>query len=252
MQHPMDMTGRRILVTGASAGIGRETARFLSRLGAEVVCVGRSAERLQETLGELEGTGHAAEEFDLSTGDAIVPWLRDLAGRRGPLSGLAHCAGIQKLGAVRTMNAALLDEMYRTNAVSAALLVRAFQLPGCAVPDSSIVLVSSAAAVIGLPANGAYAASKGALLAMVRTFAMELVKSRIRVNAVVPGLVETGMAQRSRDAVPPEAFDRLVQNHPLGIGRPEDVAYAIAFLLAPTGRWITGSSLVVDGGLTVA
>jgi NAD(P)-dependent dehydrogenase (short-subunit alcohol dehydrogenase family) len=249
MSHPMDLTNHRIMVTGAEFGIGRETARFLSRLGAEVICVGRDAAQLQSTVASLEGTLHSCEPFDLATGDAIVPWLKDVVQRHGQLHGLAHCDEQQIYQPLADLTSVSLQEIYQTNAVSAAQLIRAIQQPDCAASGASVVLLSSAAAIVGLPTSGAYAASKAALLAMTRAFAMELVKAGIRVNAVVAGLVNSD--ETTPDVMTPEAFQALAAKHPLGVGQPEDVAYAIAFLLAPTSRWITGTSLVVDGAWTI-
>lgn len=94
--NPMSLTGRTILVTGATSGIGKATAIYLSKLGARVVASGRNQERLDETLVALEGEGHIGRLFDLADLDAIVPWLKALCAEIGPLNGIAHCAGVQR------------------------------------------------------------------------------------------------------------------------------------------------------------
>lgn len=250
MQNPMAMPGWPIMVTGASSGIGRDTAVLLSQLGARMLIVGRDPERLQETFTRLEGTGHAVEAFDLSVGDAILPWYREVVGRFGPLRGLAHCAGIQSFHPLRILSSATLEKLFKINTVSAALLTRAFQQPNGFQAPASIVFVASTAANLAVPANAAYGASKAAVISMARSFAMELVERGIRVNSVVPGLTDTEMVQRARDGMTPEAFQGMVDKHPLGLGQPRDVAHAIAFLLGETARWITGTTIVVDGGLS--
>jgi len=239
------------MVTGASSGIGRATAVHLSQLGARVVIVGRDRPRLDETLRMLVGSGHFAESFDLSSGDEILGWVKRLVELQGPFDGLAHAAGIQSYHPIRVLTAATMQEMYQANTVSGAMLVRGLLQPGCMNPESSIVLVASTAAILGVPANAAYGASKAALIALARSMALELIGKRIRVNCVAPGLVETEMVQRARDVMPEEFFQAMVDKHPLGIGQPLDVAHAITFFLAPTSRWITGTTLMVDGGLSV-
>src|SRR5579863_10193868 len=189
----LDLSGRRILVTGASSGIGRQTAITLSELGARLILTGRDAGRLEATKQRLAGEAHVVEPFDLSQGDAILGWLKKVTDAAGPLRGLVHCAAIQSLVPLRVMTAAAMESMYRANAVSAALLVRAFQQRDCFSPPASIVLVASTAAFLGVPANAAYGATKAAIMSMCRSFALEVVDRGIRVNCVAPGLVETEM-----------------------------------------------------------
>jgi NAD(P)-dependent dehydrogenase (short-subunit alcohol dehydrogenase family) len=245
---PMDLSGRCILVTGASSGIGRETARMLSRLNARTVLVGRNAERLQETLDSLEGTDHLVSVFDLSAVEEIPGWFKSVTSRTGPLHGLVHSAGMQLTLPIRSTSAAKLDLIMRTNFYSAAMLSRGFCQRGCYLPGSSVVFLSSIMALHGRASISAYSASKAALEGLCRSLAVELAQDKVRVNCVAPAMVQTEMLGRLREMLSEEQMGAIEKMHPLGFGTPSDVAGAIAFLLADTGKWITGTTLVVDGG----
>lgn len=247
--NPMDMSGRSVLVTGASSGIGQAVARLMAGLGARVAVSGRDSDRIAATLAALPGEGHHAAPFDLSDLAAIPAWIKALAGVMGPLSAIAHCAAVQETRPIRGFDVDFFTETLRTNLGSALALAQGFRVRGCHAATASLVLVASTTAIKGAAGNVVYAASKGGVLAATRSLALELVRDGIRVNAVLPGLVDTPMADRFRALVPAEHFERVVDLHPLGLGRPEDIAHAVGFLAADTARWITGTTLTVDGGL---
>ena len=138
----------------------------------------------------------------------------------------------------------------RVNFTTAVMLVKAFRQKGCCSRGSSVVLLSSVAGLTGRPAISIYAASKAALIGFSKAAALELAPEGIRVNCVAPGYVATEMWGDVSETLTGEQFEAIRAMHPLGIGNPRDVAYPIAFLLAETGRWITGTTLVVDGGYT--
>ncbi|HEY2014896.1 MAG TPA: SDR family oxidoreductase [Bryobacteraceae bacterium] len=250
MTNPLELSGRTIVVTGASSGIGRDTARLIGELGGRVILVGRNQERLTETLGLLAGEGHRAETFDLSLADEIPAWLKGLSESVGPLHGLVHSAGLHKLTPLRVLNSRTVEELGRVNVGAAIGLAKGFSRKGVCAPASSIVFLSSVAGMTGQAGLAAYSASKGAVIALTRTLAIELAKENIRVNCVAPGVVTTEMGQGLLRMLTAEQRADLEAKHPLGFGNARDVANAVAFLLAGTGRWITGTVLVVDGGYT--
>ena len=135
MLNPMDMSGRRILVTGASSGIGRETAIFLSQLGVQLILVARNTERLESTKNDLSGSGHLLEPYDLEKIDDIPSWLKKITDRVGPLSGLVHSAGIHLAKPVRMLKHAEVQKIYDINVGAVIGLVKAFRQKNVCLPN---------------------------------------------------------------------------------------------------------------------
>lgn len=246
--NPMSLDGRTILVTGATSGIGRATAVYLSKLGARIIASGRNQERLDGVLAELAGDGHQGRIFDLADLDAIVPWLKALCTEVGPLNGIAHCAGVQATRPIQAVKPDFVMDVLTQNLGAALMLAQGFRLKACHGTPASLVYCSSSAALKTAPGNVVYASSKGGIVSAVKGLGVELVRDGVRVNAVAPAMVDTPMSDQFRTVLSEDNFKRVVDMHPLGLGRPDDVAAAIAFLLADTSRWITGSILCVDGG----
>ncbi len=246
--NPMDLSGRRILVTGASAGIGRDLCQLLDGLGARLVLNGRDHTRLDDTLGLLSGTDHVLAPFDLTDLDAVPAWMKDLA-RDDPFDGLAHCAGVDVLRPIRAFDQAFFDWILRANLGSALALARGIRQKDVRAPGGvSVVFLASTAANTHSAGNIVYAAAKAGVISAARSLAVELLGDGIRVNCVEPSIVMTDMTRRNFDKLTDQQVQGLEALQPLGFGQPRDVAHAVAFLLADTGRWITGTSLVVDGG----
>ena len=246
--NPMDLTGSTILVTGASSGLGREICVLLSRLGANVVLVARDSERLTQTLEMLECGNHRIESYDLCDVEGIPRWLKGVAEHTGPLHGIVHSAGVHAMGPVRFLKPASLHELMQINLTAAVQLTKGVRQKGVCGTPASVVFLSSVMGLVGQAGVSAYCASKGALIALARALAVELAPEQIRVNCVAPGHVRAGMGAPQQSHLTAEQVAAIEARHPLGFGEAEDVAHATAFLLARTGRWITGTTLVVDGG----
>lgn len=205
---------------------------------------GRDRARLASTLEALAGEGHVTIAADLDRQEDID----HLVAHVGVLDGMAHAAGISRLVPLRLVNRAHLDDMFSSNTFAPMLLTRGLLAKRIAA-QGSLVFVASVASHIGPMASSAYAASKSALLGMVRSLAQEVAKNGIRANCIAPGYVRTPLLDGLQGSG--GNMEGLFELTPLGMGEPEDVAYAVAFLLADASRWITRNYFVVDGGLTV-
>ncbi len=244
------LKGKRILVTGASSGIGRSTSQWLSTLGAEVVLCGRNQERLQQTHASLVHGSHSIAVHDLDDVDGIPEWLSGLADKVGPFDGFVHAAGIAGYMPVRFCRAKSVEDMFRINYLSGVLLAVAFRKNGVHRKPGSVVFLSSASALVGQPGISTYSATKAAIIAFVKCSAGELAGEDIRVNCVLPGHVRTPMADSVERLLSADQIEQLRSKHLLGFGEARDVAFSIGFLLSDAARWITGTALTVDGGFT--
>ncbi|MCW2243742.1 SDR family NAD(P)-dependent oxidoreductase [Azospirillum canadense] len=254
MRNPLDLTGRRVLVTGASvdSDIGRELCRTLADLGAALTLVGRRADALEATRALLaEPERHCVAPFDLTDLDAIPGWMKRLAEADGPFHGLVHSASEQGYSVLRQVNRAQFERYFTLNVGAALMLARGFHQKGVFAPGGgAIVYVGSVAGLKGQKGRSLYAASKAALVSVAQSLALELADRKIRVNVVAPAVVLGAKAEKQFAMLPAEQNAALAAAHPLGYGIPQDVADAVAYLLADSGRWITGTALPVDGGFT--
>jgi NAD(P)-dependent dehydrogenase (short-subunit alcohol dehydrogenase family) len=249
VEHPLNLTGRRLLVTGAASGIGLATCQLLSRLGGRIVAIDSNAEGLARALPTLEGTGHDSRCFDLREIERIPALVLEIATGGGPLFGMVHAAGVSCIQPARLLEPSRYRDVLLINTEAALALARGFQNKKASDPTGgSIVFISSVMAFSGSPGAAAYGMTKAALTGLAKSLAVEFAPRKIRVNCVAPGFVNTPMFDRVSASWEPEQRLQVEAEHPLGLGEPSDVAGAIAFLLADTGRWITGSVLVVDGG----
>lgn len=240
------LDGRRILVTGASSGIGRACAVMAARLGAEVLLTARRKDALEATAGMLpEGAPCCIMPGDISSTEFVAT----LAERFGRIDGLVHAAGIGPMCPVGMQTAEHVEGVMRTNYLAFLELVKTYSRRKYRADKLSVVAVSSVAAKVGWAGVSAYAGSKGAVCASVRALAMELAPKGVRVNAVCPSNIRTPMFEAgAADMNGEESIRRILDKQPLGLGDPEQVAAPVCFLLSDAASFITGIDLPVDGG----
>lgn len=251
MINPMDLTGKRILVTGATGGIGRETALQLSRLGAKVVISGRNVEKLQETYEMLEGQGHYKYIIDLDDIDSLEAILKRIAAECGAFNGYAHCAGVAHMRPLKMTKKKNIVDMMNPNFFAFIEIVRCMTKKGCFEDEGSIVAVSSIASIQGKQSKVCYSASKGALDAAIRCLVCDLKKKKIRINSVMPCWVNTIMYKGYLNRYP-DTFEvqEIKEKQYMGVTEPKEVANTIAFLLSDAAKTITGTSILIDGGMS--
>jgi len=245
----MDLNGKNILVTGASSGIGRETSILLSKLGANVIALARNEEKLDETLSELEPGNHRKVIYDLWKPEGIGRVFEDICTDGLKLNGIVHSAGISLTMPLQFLRPEHFREIMEVNLYSFIELVKHFSKRKMNDGGGSIVAISSISGRVGARGLTAYCASKGALDSAIKALALELAPRNIRINAVAPGIIATPIYEGLKDIVNDESIEeRIKKRQVLGIGRPSDIASAAAFLLSDASRFITGTSMVVDGG----
>ena len=243
--NPISLQQRRILVTGASSGIGRACAVKASQLGASIVLTGRRAAALKETQSFCHGDGHVVIAGDIASPDFIT----ELVNRAGKIDGLVHAAGIGPMCPIGMLTQENVEAVMRTNYYSFLELMKLYSKRKNRADKFSAVAVSSVAALSGWGGVSAYCGSKGALSASVRALAMELAPKGVRVNAVCPSNIRTPMYESgASDMNSEESLRELIRKQPLGLGEPEQVAWPVCFLLSDAASFITGVNLPVDGG----
>ena len=245
------LQGRTYLVTGASSGIGKATAVLLSECGARVLINGRDESRLNETLVQLSGSGHLAFAAPLETADQTNDWLKSVLDASGPMDGVFHCAGIELIRPARMTKQAQLNEVLGSSLFAAFGIARALSSKNAMVDGGALVFMSSVAGSTGQVGMSAYSAAKAAIDGMVRSLACELSSRQIRVNSVAAGAVQTAMHERLTKGSGDDAAQAYANSHLLGFGEPQDVAQAALYLLSPASRWVTGTTIIVDGGYMV-
>ena len=249
MINPMDLSAKRILLTGASSGIGKAAAIHLSRLGANLQLVARNEDKLNETLKALDGSGHKIYPFDLNNIEGIEELVRNIVLENKALNGMVHCAGIADMRPLQMTKYDFIHKMFIINFFSFIELVRVFSKRDNYIENASIVGISSVAGSNGIKSKVAYCSSKSAIDGAIRSLSVELAVKKIRVNSIIPGFIKTEIYDQYIKNAGNEAFEKNVLTRQYsGIGETQDTSNAIAFLLSDASKFITGTGLIVDGG----
>lgn len=245
--NPFSLEGKTILVTGASSGIGQATAIECSKLGAKLVITGRDAERLQQTFDQLDGNGHKQVIAELTSGDDV----NRLVSESPELNGLVLCAGKGILLPLQFCDEEKFIDVFKTNFFSPVELLRLLTKKKKLQKWSGVVFVSSiGGSGIFATGNAVYGTSKAAVNSVVRFYANELASKKIRVNSVNPGRVNTKLIESGKESEEQRLAD--IAKYPLKrYGEPVDIAHGIIYLLSDAASWVTGHSLVIDGGITI-
>jgi tropinone reductase I len=245
-ESPWQLRGKTALVTGASRGIGRAIAEELIALGADVMMVAREPAQLADTAEALGATAIAA---DVTTADgraAIIAAVR----ARGPLHVLVHNAGSNVRGPLTSYDDATIERLLALNLTAPLLLSRDLHPALREAGGASVVHIGSVAGHLALATGVAYAAAKAGIAQVARTLALEWAADRIRVNAVSPWYTRTPLVEPILGK--PDTLAAILARTPLGrIAEPREIATAVAFLAMPASSYVTGQTLIVDGGMTI-
>ncbi len=252
MKQLIDLTGKKIIVTGASSGIGKAVAEMLGDLGAQCILIARREERLQEVTKSMGGgQTHRYYVFDLENVEQIGELVKRVVSEVGPLDGMAYCAGIPGTQPLKVNKTAYMQHIMRVDFLAYYEMVRCMIQKGNYRNPCRIVGVSSVAASYPGKGQSAYGAAKAAMDAATKSLAVELYKKGICLNTVRPGCIDTEMHQSFQSGTGIDLMDSITQSRQfLGIGQPEDVAGIVAYLLSPAARLMTGVNIAVDGGFT--
>jgi NAD(P)-dependent dehydrogenase (short-subunit alcohol dehydrogenase family) len=247
MYNPFSLSQKTILVTGASAGIGKSIAIECSKMGANLVITGRNEERLSQTFSLLDGDAHQKITADLSLEEDRGKLVDCLP----KLDGIVHVAGIVKPKPFKFVNRNELDAVLDINFYAPVLLTNQIFRKKKINKPASVVFISSISGVkVSFVGGTTYSASKGALNGIIKGMALDLAPKQIRVNTVIPGMIDTGIFDES--GITNEDLEKDKKKYPLGrYGKPEEVAYAAIYLLSDASAWTTGSNILLDGGFTL-
>ena len=245
MNNPFSLSGKTILVTGASSGIGRGIAIACAGMGAQLILTGRNITRLQETLTSLEGEGHSYIAADLTDAKERTALVEQLPA----LHGVVHCAGVGSRVPCKMLTQEDIDHVLKPNTEAPMLLQAELLAEKKVQKGASVVIIASAAANMPVAGNAVYSASKAAMVAYAKCLAQELSPRQIRVNSISPTMVWTDLALVGASA---EQLTEAEKQYPLKrYGQPQDIAHLAVYMLSDASQWMTGSDVQITGGSQV-
>lgn len=239
------LKNKTILVTGASSGIGAGVSYDLASMGANVIVSGRNKERLYDVFKSLPIGMHEYYVSDLLSLNSIDEMVSNLP----VLDGLVFCAGIVKTMPVRNIQDTAIEEIFQTNIISSIQLCKRLLRNKKIAKGGSVVFISSVSTFNVKIGNSLYSATKGAVNSFAKAMALEVAPLKIRVNCIQPGFIQTGLLNSG--IISQEQLDTYIAKHPLGLGIPSDISNGCIYLLSDASRWMTGSIITIDGGLTL-
>lgn len=240
----MNLAEKKILITGASSGIGRQTAIDISKAGATVIVTGRSEQRLNETMTMLEGKNHIMLVADLLHYQNFPSLIEHLP----LLNGVVFAAGITGHLPTKFIGNNDIEQYFAINFNAPVLFTASLLRKKKIAPKASIVFLSSIATRYPYFGGALYSSSKAALEAYSKSLALELAPKGIRSNCISPSFVQTPMVEEAGKTISNEVLEKFEKMMPLGFGQPTDVSNAILYLLSDLSTWVTGSNLVLGGG----
>lgn len=233
------------MVTGASSGLGMQTAVSASQMGAQVYITGRNEERLKNCLGSLAGDGHRMVLADLTKNEDIERLTDELP----RLHGIVYSTGISDLLPAQFIGESAIKKTFDISFNATVLLnARILKKKKIQRNDASIVFISSISTRYPFVGGAMYVSARSAIEGYARVLTVELAKRKIRVNCVSPAFVKTPMLDQTASNYSSEAVDKIEERQVLGLGEPEDVANPIVFFLSDAARWVTGTNLILGGG----
>jgi NAD(P)-dependent dehydrogenase (short-subunit alcohol dehydrogenase family) len=247
--NPISLKNKKFLITGAASGLGKSISILLSQLGAELILVDINEDGLDDTIKSCE-TNSKKLILDLTNTENIRSKIEETVLEFGKIDGLVHSAGVSYLSPLKFIDKETTTNVFLLNTYAAIELSKIFTDRKISTKEGSIVFISSIYGCVGSVANVGYAMSKSALHGITKSLAIELASKKIRVNCVAPGFIETEMFKSVANNFGPDYYQNITNLHPLGLGKAEDIADIVAFLLSNMSRWITGSIINVDGGYT--
>lgn len=249
----MSLSGKNILITGASTGIGKACAIECCKAGAALHLIARNMNALNELLTDLGQGRHSIHQLDVTNSNAIEPTIKDIVAKYGKIDGFIHSVGIHRIQPFGSINKSHYLDTFSINTISAFDICRVLVRKQYRVNKGlSIIFISSVMSVTADAGLTSYCASKAALVGGARAMAIELASESIRVNCVSPGTVEdTPMTHSLKSQINANEYQRIVDRYPFGIGCAKDIAQLCVFLSSDDSTWITGQNIVIDGGYSI-
>lgn len=239
-----------VLLTGASSGIGFETLKNLIQEGHNVTAIARDFSKIKDFTSSVNENQLSCNILDLSNTLEIEPFFKRL-NLEEKFNAFIHCAGMEETVPLTLYSPEKIERIYKLNVFSGIELLRNFSKKKFSNDGASVIFLSSVMGELGQPGKIGYCSTKAAILGVVKASALEFAKRGIRVNAVLPGVVETPMTKNLFTQLSEDNIAEIVGMHPLGIGSTDDVVPMLMFLISNGSRWITGQSFIIDGGYSV-